>query len=69
MMTPEETAAVLRQAGARRVAVLDRRLRGIFAYFEFGGLIQVWRLRADARIDNFARDVARELGDNQQRAA
>jgi hypothetical protein len=44
-------------------------LRGIFAYFEFDGLIQVWRLRADARIENFARDVERELGDNQQRAA
>ena len=69
MLTPAEAAAVLRRAGARRVSVLDRRFRGLFAYFEFAGLVQIWRLRADARIENFARDVARELGENQQKAA
>jgi hypothetical protein len=68
-LTPPEAAAILRNAGARRVTVQDRQWRGLYAFFERAGRIEVWRLRPDARPENFARDVARELGNEEKRAA
>jgi hypothetical protein len=64
-LTPDDAAAILRQAGARRVAILDK-LFALFAFFEHRGVAQVWRIRKAAHVSNFERDVARELGANSE---
>lgn len=63
-LTTEGAAAILTQAGARRVTLKQKaagRFREILAYFEHRGTGHVWRVRGDGYVQNFQRDVEREL--------
>jgi hypothetical protein len=63
-LTSEACEAILREHGAECVNLQRRpygRFIGLLAFFIYHGRAQVWRIRGDGYVQNFKRDVEREL--------
>ena len=59
-LTVATAVTVLEATGADSVSVIGRG-RFMLVFFRYGGVARVWRLRGDATLESFERDVAREL--------
>jgi hypothetical protein len=67
-LTKAEAAVILQSAGAHDVEIVGRG-RLMLCFFRYFGKGHVWKLRPDAFVANFTRDVQRELGAFNRMAA
>jgi hypothetical protein len=62
-LTADHARSMLEAAGASNVVVVGKGIR-FLAFFETGRKRQAWIIRRDAKVHNFAQDVAREFNSN-----
>ena len=63
-LTAPIVEAALKRAGASKVFLREKplgRVAGLFAFFVYRDVAQVWRIRGDGSVQNFEKDVEREL--------
>ena len=63
-LTTERATIILNKAGAQSVKLRTRgfgRFMEMLAFFVHRGIGHVWRIRGDGYVQNFERDVKREL--------